>query len=69
MESNSVISKGSKKSKSAKSVKSKSSADSVLEGEGSLCETRFVLEIERLKPKKKLEEFKLKRELDLVEPR
>ena len=40
LESNSVISKGSKKSKTAKSVKSKSSADSVLEGEGSLCETR-----------------------------
>ena len=69
MESNSVISKGSKKSKSAKSVKSKSSADSVLEGEGSLCETRKSLEIGRLKPKKKLEECKLKRELDLVEPR
>ena len=40
LESNSNIRKGSKKSKRAKSVKSNSSADSVLEGEASLCGTR-----------------------------
>ena len=81
LESNSVISKGSKRSKTTKSVKSKSSSDSVLstkvdkykllQEEAALkvklayVEQEKALEIERLKQEQKLEEFKLKRELEL----
>ena len=81
LESNSVISKGSKRSKTTKSERSKSSSDSVLstkvdkykllQEEATLkvklayVEQEKVLEIERLKQEQKLEEFKLKRELEL----
>ena len=81
LESNSVISKGSKRSKTTKSVKSKSSSDSVLstkvdkykllQEEAALkvklacVEKEKALQIQRLKQEQTLDEFKLKRELEL----